>query len=391
MAVQVRTDYTNKAFILSGNSFTREAETIAQDAGRVAALAKYTVMAFNPVTNKWVPLTDTNPVLTAGKMVCGTFGSTAAAMSAITDGSFGIQVDGEAAIQVGSLDFSEIPSLGDTKATAVCGANGTNLAGWAAVSNGGFAITVNGTLVTVADCDFTGITALGEAAAIINVELAGTDVECNYDHATDVFSFITKTAGATSTITVLAAGGTTDISGAGFLNGTGATLTQGTGSDDTGLAMVDVINSNPALISTGARCEWNGTAFTFVSGTEGPGSAISVLTAGAAGTDISGAGYLNGLTGTGTATAGTGGGGVDSPRGIYLGGSITAAELVAGDVVDRPILVGGCCTVDSGQIVLENSLAVTDVVESKGDIIRGVLATNGIYLEDTIDADEFEN
>jgi len=391
MAVQSRTDVTSKPFILDGTPYSREAETIEQDAGRVAALAPYTTMAFDPSVNKWVPLTDTDPALTAGKMVCGAFGSTAAAMSVITDGSFGIQIDGETAIQVGSLDFSEIPSLGDTRASAVCGANGTNIAGWTAVTNGGFALTVNGTLITLVDIDFTGVTALGEVAAVINAELAGFDVECRYDNSADVYSFFTTTAGATSTITVLAAGTTTDISGAGYLNGTGATLTQGTGTDDTLLAMVDVINSNATLISTGARCEWNGTAFTFVSGTEGPYSAVSVLTAGAAGTDISGAGYLNGLTGTGTATAGAGGGGVDSPRGIYLGGSITAAELVAGDVVDRPILVGGCCTIDVEQLVLENSLTVTTEVVSKGDIIRGVLATQGIYLESTIDSDEFEN
>lgn len=391
MTVQTRTDYTNYPFILDGMPYQREAETILQDAARTAALAPYTVMAYNPIVQKWVPLTDVDPALNVGKMVCGTFGSSAAAMSVITDGSFGIQIDGETAIQVGSLDFSEIPSLGDTKASAVCGANGTNLAGWAAVSDGGFALTVNGVAVAVADLDFTGVTALGEVAAIINVELAGYDVECRYDHSADVFSFFTKTAGATSTITVLSAGTTTDISGAGYLNGTAATLTQGTGSDDTGLAMADVINSNPAFVSTGARCEWNGTAFTFVSGTQGTNSAVSVLTAGAAGTDISGAGYLNGLTGTGTATAGTGGGGVNIPRGIYLGGSITAAELVAGDVVNRPILVGGCCTVDSDLIVLENSLAVTDIVVAKDDNIRGVLASYGIFLEDTIDADETEN
>jgi hypothetical protein len=268
MAVQVRTDYTNKAFILSGNSFARETETIAQDAGRSTVLASKTVMALNPDTNKWVPLTDVAPAL--------------------------------------------------TRATLVCGANGGNLAAYQAVSDGEFSITVDDVVIDVTGLDFSGILALGEIQDVIRAAiLSQFDVEYNGD--TDTFSFASPTYGARSTITVL------------------STVSGGTG------------------------------------------------------TDISGASFLNGASGTGTATQGTGGGGVDIPRGIYLGGEITAAELVAGDVVDRPILVGGCCTVDSGQVVYEGSLSATSVVEAENNTIRGVLGTNGIYLEDTVDVDEFEN
>jgi hypothetical protein len=268
MTVQVRADYTNYAFILSGSPYSREAETIAQDAGRSAALAPFTVMALNPATNKWVPLTDVAPALTSAFLVCG--------------------------------------------------ANGGNLAAWQAVSDGEFSFTVDGEVINVTGIDTSSITALTQIVDILQNAVIGK-ANVYYDVLNDTFRFESKTQGTLSTITVL--------------------------------------------------------------------SAVS----GGSGTDISGASFLNGASGTGTATQGTGGGGVDIPQGIYLGGSITAAELVAGDVVNRPILIGGACTVDSSLVVLENSLAVTDIVEARNETIRGVLASKGIFLEDTIDADELEN
>lgn len=268
MAVQVRTDYTNKAFILSGESLARETETIAQDAGRSTALTSKTVMSLDPATNKWVPLTDVAPALTGAFLVCG--------------------------------------------------ANGGNLAAWQAVSDGEFSITVDGEVIDVTGVDTSGITALTEIVDILQNAVIGK-VNVYYDVGNDTFRFESKTLGTLSTITVL--------------------------------------------------------------------STVS----GGSGTDISGASFLNGASGTGTATQGTGNVATSIPRGIYLGGDIAASELVAGDVVDRPILVGGCCTVDSGQVVYEGSLSATSVVEAENNIIRGVLGENGIYLEDTIDADEFEN
>jgi len=80
------------------------------------------------------------------------------------------------------------------------------------------------------------------------------------------------------------------------------------------------------------------------------------------------------------------------PCGIYLGGDITAAELVAGDVVNRPILVGGLgCTVDESQLVFENSLTLESVVAALSVTTRIALSWLGIFSEATIDGDELEN
>ena len=58
MSVQNRTDFTNYVFVRSGSTFTRENETILQDAARATPLLKFTVMAQIAATKKWVPLTD---------------------------------------------------------------------------------------------------------------------------------------------------------------------------------------------------------------------------------------------------------------------------------------------------------------------------------------------
>ena len=81
-------------------------------------------------------------------------------------------------------------------------------------------------------------------------------------------------------------------------------------------------------------------------------------------------------------------------RGIYVGAEISAAALVAGDVVDVPILEGGACTVDTEQVVLENSLTLADVVEAatvQARTIRDDLVRVGIFTEETVDISSFEN
>lgn len=372
---QAETDHSNKPFFVGEGKYLA-GQTIAQDAGRATDIEPNTLMAQNATTRKFVPLTDVDPAMVAGKMVCGAFGSTAAAMAAISNGSFKVQIDGEPALDITGLDFREISSLAGTKASLVCGANGANLATWEAVVNGGFALTVNGTLVTVADVSFDGITSLGEVASAINTALAGTDVECKYNATTDVFSFVTKTRGATSTITAVVAGGTTDISGAGFLNGlTGVgVITAGTGTDDLGETVAGVINAKAA---GRFRVEFDGSAFTFISPTTGSQSAVSVLTAGSAGTDISGAGYLNGLTGTGTATAGSGTNGENFPAGIYRGAAIATADIVAGDTTGD-ILIGGPLVFAEDDLVMEGSLTMNTVIPSLGVTIRMFLMNKGL-------------
>lgn len=59
MAVQQETNQTNKPFVLNGLPVTRDNETVSQDAGRGAANMVFgTLMAYNPTTAEWEPLTD---------------------------------------------------------------------------------------------------------------------------------------------------------------------------------------------------------------------------------------------------------------------------------------------------------------------------------------------
>ncbi|MDH4319646.1 MAG: DUF3383 domain-containing protein [Desulfobulbaceae bacterium] len=258
MAVQSTSTITNYPFILDGNPYHRDNETILQDAGRATPLVYGTVMSQIASTSKWVPLTDVSPALTAAKMVCGT--------------------------------------------------NGGNLAAWQAVGDGSFKITVDGILHDITGLVFTAVASLADVVGIIQSKVAGK-FDVFYDQVANVFTFASPTFGVSS-------------------------------------------------------------------------SSITVLTAGSAGTDISGAGFLNGLTGTGTVTAATGGTGSELPSGIYFGDDITAAKLVAGDVTG-PILVGSGVAIDESQIVLENSLTLNSIVSQTMKTIRATLASVGILAKQT--------
>ena len=91
--------------------------------------------------------------------------------------------------------------------------------------------------------------------------------------------------------------------------------------------------------------------------------------------------------------------GASVAQGVYMGDEIAAADLVAGDVVDSPILVGGSCLVDDGQIILDEGTLTLDDVFSSSDAtnvyevitVRDQLARRGIFVESTVDIDSFEN
>lgn len=86
------------------------------------------------------------------------------------------------------------------------------------------------------------------------------------------------------------------------------------------------------------------------------------------------------------------------PAGIYLGDEIAAATIAAGDVENAPILVGGSCTIDQNQLVIENSKLLTTVINATGgadnifiQTVVDYLEQRGIFVEDTVDIDGFEN
>jgi len=157
---------------------------------------------------------------------------------------------------------------------------------------------------------------------------------------------------------------------------------------DTATTFQQVEDTINVALGDKALCVYDalGDVFLFYSKTQGlPQSSITVLSAvsGGSGTDISGASFLNGLAATGTVTAATGGDGENLPAGIYWGSSVTAAALVADDVENRKILVGGDLLVlDEDKVVLENSLDLDDVITSTGQTIREALEKMGIYTRD---------
>lgn len=162
----------------------------------------------------------------------------------------------------------------------------------------------------------------------------------------------------------------------------------GTLHDITGLvftavvALTDVIGIIKAAVAGLFDVEYDalGDVFTFVSKKSGlPASTITVLTAGSAGTDISGTGFLNGLTTVGTVTAATGETTASIPSGLLMSDDIAAALIVAGDVDDQPLLIGGGKLVDEDLIILENSLTLASVIVADGRTIRQHLQDLGIF------------
>ena len=81
-------------------------------------------------------------------------------------------------------------------------------------------------------------------------------------------------------------------------------------------------------------------------------------------------------------------------QGIYIGDDIAAADIVAGDIADLNVLLGGAITVDVDQLAIENSKTLDTVVTVGTTDLRTVrdhLANRGIFVENTVDISSFEN
>jgi len=389
---QARLNNDSTPFILKTMDPIREDDaTIIQDAGRAAVLEQFTLMAKIAASGKWTPLLAVDPTLTGANMVCGAIGGSLVDFAALSDGEFAISING-VAMDIEDLDFSGIDTAQDTPGFFTNGASGATLAAWQAVTDGAFKVTVNGLEIAISGCDFSSIVDLSDVAAVINYQAEGRFTVV-YDHKLDIYQVESDTTGETSTVAApVAPAAGTDISAAGFLNAAGGSATAGTGGED--------LMENIAEIINGAAlgrffCSFNGDAFVFTSQERGTDSIVTVLSAvsGGSGTDISGASYLNGLTGIGTATAGTGGTGADLPQGIYMGDDILAATIVAADVVDLPILLRGAMF-DEDKLVLENSLDLDDVVGA-GDpgakTIRDILIDRNLVPTTTSAINRAEN
>lgn len=146
-------------------------------------------------------------------------------------------------------------------------------------------------------------------------------------------------------------------------------------------ALTDISEIINEALAGRATCVYDqvGNNFLFHSNRTGlPASVVTYLTAGSAGTDISGAGFLNGLTGTGVITAATGEITASIPAGLLMNDDILAATLVAGDVTDKHLLIGGGKYIDEDMIILENSLTLASIIAATGFTIRKHLEDLGI-------------
>lgn len=181
MPLQLRTTINTQPWNLGGDANFRDDVTLERIIGRGTDVKFLTVLAMKASAQKMVPLDDVNPALTSAKMVCG--------------------------------------------------ANGVNLVGWQAVGDGSYKINVDGVLYDRTGLVFTAVASLSDILLILRADAAGLyDIE--YDQVGDTFTFVSKKTGLpASTITVLTTGSAgTDISVAGFLNGSGnGTVTAATG------------------------------------------------------------------------------------------------------------------------------------------------------------------
>ena len=82
-------------------------------------------------------------------------------------------------------------------------------------------------------------------------------------------------------------------------------------------------------------------------------------------------------------------------RGIYVGNDIAEAVIIAGDVVDVPIVVGGdMATYDKDKVVVENSKTLATIVDTgavNAHTVADDLARIGLFDESTVSINGFEN
>lgn len=90
--------------------------------------------------------------------------------------------------------------------------------------------------------------------------------------------------------------------------------------------------------------------------------------------------------------------GASVPQGILLGDAVPGADLVAGDVTGQSILIGGCLTYDSSQLIIENAKTLNTIVKATtatdNTLVKTVgdlLEDKGLFAEQTVDIAGFEN
>jgi len=84
-------------------------------------------------------------------------------------------------------------------------------------------------------------------------------------------------------------------------------------------------------------------------------------------------------------------GGAQNIVGIYVGQDIAEADIQAGDVTNKLVLLGGNLTVTADDVVLDDGASDLDTVLPSGRTVKEELRLLGIFTEDTVAISGFEN
>jgi len=447
MSVQSTTNYTNKILITSGEGLTKEDAKIKQDAGRATALAQFTVMGkrrFSLATTGTADVGNTgNGTCTAvakladGKnLIIGDYNleATAAGVDGRVAGSVTADAGntGDGTVTALAIVSGEIPVAGNwilTCTDADAGGTATAAAVFAGTGNGGISAVTTGTesiegdyVATCIDASVSGseifevIDPNGNklenstvAVAYSNNHLGFTIADGGTDYIVgDVYTItVTIAHGGKFTLTDPdgvdvktdielpgGAGGTVNVSSGGI----SFTITDGATDfavDDFFTLVVstaqggvfkledphgNLIASNLTMsgVTSGATVfNVGGMTFTLTDGATdfatGDKFAITV-TADGDYVPLDPDDLLGGA----------------DVAGIYIGDAVTAAKIVAGDVSNSPVLVGGKCTIDDDMLVFENSLTLASVMPD-GKSVREALEDLGIFPESTLDIDSHQS
>lgn len=82
------------------------------------------------------------------------------------------------------------------------------------------------------------------------------------------------------------------------------------------------------------------------------------------------------------------------PSAIYMGAEISAADIVAGDVEDQIVLLGGNVYFDRSKLVIEGGKLTTTVIAAasvNAKTVEDTLNERGIFLAESVETTSFEN
>lgn len=350
MSVQNRVDNSNLQFVIQQLpiAMTKVACTVKQDAARVAKIAAGTVMAYLSSAKKWIPLANTAE--NAASQATGAAPYVMAAGDTLV-----IDVD-NAGNETATFDAAS-GYVASSNEWPIADATGKTIK----VKIDGGAATQT---ITLSTC-----TTVAQLIATANAQLVGASVIASTTHAL----IISDTKGTGSSVEIVAGGTAADITFGAATAGTGDVVNIDA---VTAAELKTVVEADTTAVVTVA-----GTGAVFTSPTLGEGSELEFVS----GNVLTAIGVSASVVIPSSVDGGT------HPQGFVMQ-DVAAADLVAGDVTGVSILFAGA-VVDEGQVVFEGGVTKDSVVSVAGlnKTVEQILNWNNLYLEGTVNIDEFEN